>query len=154
MIVIADTTPLNYLIRIGEVSILAHLYRKIVIPSAVQTELLDIGAPDTVRAWMASPPEWVDVHTADAIPSMFPSNLDIGEIEAIALAETLHADLLIVDDMLARREAERRGLHAVGTLGVLREASKAGLLDLRSALFRLRQTNFRISATVLSYLLS
>lgn len=76
-----------------------------------------------------------------------------GQREAISLAEKLHADQLIVDDMTARREAERRGLTVIGTLGVLREASADGLLDLRDALQRLSQTTFHVSPDLIRSLL-
>jgi predicted nucleic acid-binding protein len=153
MIIIADTAPLNYLIQIGEVSVLAQLYGHVVIPSAVQTELLDTGAPAEVRGWIAEPPDWLEIRSLDQAPTAISPKLDAGEIEAIALAEILHADLLIVDDMPARREAERRGLPIIGTLGVLREAAFEGLLDLPSAVARLRRTNFHVSAELLEKLL-
>lgn len=45
MIVIADTTPLNYLILIDEIEVLPKLYGRVVIPEAVREELLRSGAP-------------------------------------------------------------------------------------------------------------
>ena len=60
---------------------------------------------------------------------------------------------MIVDELQGRREAERRGLSVIGTIGVLREAAEEGLLDLRSAIDRLRQTSFHISPAILVRLL-
>lgn len=60
---------------------------------------------------------------------------------------------MIVDELFARREAERRGLPVIGTIGVLREAADEGLLDLRVAIARLRQTSFHISPAILARLL-
>jgi predicted nucleic acid-binding protein len=60
---------------------------------------------------------------------------------------------LIVDELLGRREAERRGLSVIGTIGVLREAAAEGLLDLRTAIERLRQTSFHISPLILASLI-
>jgi len=68
--------------------------------------------------------------------------LDQGEREAIALAEELHADQLLLDDADARREAARRNLPFIGTLGVLREAARRELLDLRVVLVQLQETSF------------
>ncbi len=51
-----------------------------------------------------------------------------GEAEAIALALGLKADLLILDDLLARQVAEVLGLNVVGTVGVLLEARQKGVL--------------------------
>jgi predicted nucleic acid-binding protein len=52
-----DTAPLNYLIQIGEVNLLSRLYGRVVIPPAVQIEMLDLGAPPMVRVWVAEPPK-------------------------------------------------------------------------------------------------
>ncbi len=38
-VVIADTSPINYLVLIGEAGILGQLYRRVVIPEAVLAEL-------------------------------------------------------------------------------------------------------------------
>ena len=68
--------------------------------------------------------------------------LDPGEREAIALAEELQADQLLLDDTDDRREAARRSLPFIGTLGVLREAARRELLDLRVVLVQLQETSF------------
>ena len=46
----------------------------------------------------------------------------------IALAQTNHAQLVILDDKRARHIAHQRGLPVVGTLGVLLAAKQTGLL--------------------------
>jgi predicted nucleic acid-binding protein len=59
---------------------------------------------------------------------------------------------MIMDEPRGRREAENRGFTVIGTLGVLKEAAGEGLLELRLAIERLRQTNFHISNAVLAKL--
>src|SRR6202040_875920 len=44
-------------------------------------------------------------------------DLDLGERAAIALAATMHADLLLIDEAAGRAEARRRNLRVTGTLG-------------------------------------
>ena len=39
MIVIADTSPINYLILIGEIEVLSALYGRVLIPPSVREEL-------------------------------------------------------------------------------------------------------------------
>jgi predicted nucleic acid-binding protein len=68
------------------------------------------------------------------------------------LAEEIHADLLIIDESRGRQEAKRRQLPFTGTLGVLRAGARVGLLDLSSAVARLRQTSFHIAQDVLDKL--
>lgn len=153
MIVVADTTPVNYLILIGEIDVLAKLYGRVVIPPAVHDELTCSRAPESVRGWIAQPPAWLEFLSPAPVADTALAGLDSGEREAIALAEQLSADQLIVDELFARREAERRGLPVIGTIGVLREAADEGLLDLRVAIARLRQTSFHISPAILARLL-
>jgi predicted nucleic acid-binding protein len=153
MIVIADTTPLNYLILIGEVNVLHLLFEQVVIPPAVGEELSRSPAPDLVRAWIAAPPSWLEVRTPSTSILDLPSALGPGEREAIALAQELNADQLIVDDRPARHEAERRGFSVIGTLGVLEEAALEGYVDLESVIGRLKQTSFYIAPQLLERLL-
>jgi len=54
--IVADTTPLNYLVLIEAAEILPKLYRKILIPPAVKAELTNANTPNIVRAWMSQPP--------------------------------------------------------------------------------------------------
>jgi Domain of unknown function (DUF3368) len=75
------------------------------------------------------------------------------ERDAITLATELRADRLIVDDREGRREAERRGIPVIGTLGVLREAAALKLLDIRVAVERLQATSFFVAPEVLTKLL-
>ena len=56
MIVIADTSPINYLILIGEIEILPKLYGRILVPPSVCGELKSLDAPKLVRLWIAQPP--------------------------------------------------------------------------------------------------
>lgn len=154
MIVVADATPINYLILIGEIDVLPKLYGRVVIPRTVSEELMRSRAPLKVREWIKQPPNWLEILVPTVVVDAKLAKLDAGEREAIALAEELSADQLIVDELLGRREAERRSLPVIGTVGVLREAAEMGLLDLRSAFDRLRQTSFHVSPAILASLLN
>jgi predicted nucleic acid-binding protein len=57
---------------------------------------------------------------------------------------------VLIDDQAGRREAMRNGLKVAGTLAVLDDADRAGLLDFDQAVGRLRQTTFRLSQAVLT----
>jgi predicted nucleic acid-binding protein len=157
MIVVADTTPLNYLILINEIDVLPRLYGRVVIPQAVREELIRSRAPASVRTWIAQPPGWLEILSPTPVADPALAKLDAGERDAIALAEQLafssDAVQLIVDELQGRREAARRGLPVIGTIGVLREAAEEGLLDLRDTIERLRQTSFHISPAILAHLL-
>jgi predicted nucleic acid-binding protein len=146
MIVVADTSPLNYLIQIECDLILPKLYGRIVVPSGVMRELRDPGAPSSVSRWLLSPPVWVDVVTLAIPPDPQLDSLGIGEREAIQISGALNADLLLIDERKGRLEAQRRGFRTTGTLGVLIAAGQMKLVDAESAYARLvAETSFRTS---------
>ena len=121
MIVVADSGPLHYLILLEHIELLRRFYGQVLVPEPVAGELSAAAAPAVVRDWMRKPPTWVDVRPvpSDAV-AMITDDLDPGERAAIALAETVHADLLLIDEAAGRAEAKRRHLRVTGTLGVLR----------------------------------
>jgi predicted nucleic acid-binding protein len=149
MIVVADTSPLNYLIQIGCDNLLPQLYRNIMIPNGVFEELRHAGAPASVHAWLSHLPDWVEVVRVTSAPLAELSLLGIGEREAIQLSEELNADLLLIDEHKGRQEAKRRGLRTTGTLGVLVSAADYKLIDVHAAYQRLlTETSFRTSAAL------
>ncbi len=144
MIVVADTSPLNYLIQIGCDSVLPALYKRVMIPAAVLEELRRPDAPSIISAWLSHLPEWMELSQITVRPDPALAALDPGEREAIQLAQERRADLLLIDERRGRMEARRRGLATTGTLGVLLSAAKVGLIDAGAMHQKLlTQTNFR-----------
>jgi len=152
MIVIADTSPLNYLLLIEQIDLLPHLFEKIIIPDGVRDEMVVSSAPIVLRQWITNPPPWLTVQTVDEVDATL-SVLDPGEQAAITLSQLLSADLLIIDERLGRRMARDRGIPIIGTLGILDDAASQGLIDITEAIARLQQTNFRISQRIIQTLL-
>jgi len=153
--VVSDTSPLNYLVMVGEVEILHLLYDRFLIPFEVLAELEDAGAPPEVLRWVRARPDWLDVRWVDVqTGDAGLDQLDEGERAAILLAEQESGALLIVDDAAGRAEANRRRIHNTGTLGVLRAAAIRGLVDLPAVLTRLVATNFRAADSLLADLIA
>ena len=152
MIVVADTTPLRYLVLIEREHLLPALYGRVLIPPAVADELNHESTPEVVRVWLAGRPGWLEIQqpTQTLEPGV---DLDRGEQDAIALAEEVAADLLLADEWDARLEAERRRLRIVGTLRVLADGASRGLTDLEESFNRLHHTNFRVNSELLESLL-
>lgn len=146
MLVVSDTTPLNYLVLTGCQDVLGILFDRVVIPAAVLRELTAHGAPEAVSNWAQSLPTWAEVRSSSAEPE---TELGAGEEEAISLASELHADIVLIDEQKARRKAMDHGLRVTGTIGVLILAAERGLLDLDSALAKLQQTSAFISSALL-----
>ena len=149
MIAVADTSPLCYLILINEVDLLRKLFREVVVPAAVITEMLHEDAPEAVRGWAANLPPWVSVHENPVLNTAGLEKLQVGEQAAILLAESISAELILLDEKSARRIAAQRGMRITGTLGVLGEAAARGMVDLPAAIDRLRRTNFRCSPALM-----
>jgi predicted nucleic acid-binding protein len=80
MIVVADTSPINYLILIEEIDILTKMYGKVAIPPAVRDELLRRSAPEMVRSWMGQLPSWLEVRVPVNEPDELLAKLDRGNV--------------------------------------------------------------------------
>jgi predicted nucleic acid-binding protein len=150
MIVVSDTTPLNYLILIEATDVLPALFGRVYAPPSVMEELSHPRGPQPVRAWASSPPAWLAVQEAMQVDETLPRALHKGEVEAISLARELGADWVLIDERKASREAESRGLRVVGTLGILEEAGARNLLDYAKGRDRLvNETSFYVTDDVL-----
>ena len=154
MIVVAATSPINYLVLIGHIEILPAIYGEVLVPQAVIDELQDSDAPSEVRSWLSAPPQWLRISSMTFQPDPLLDRLDRGERDAILLAESIRADRLIMDDLDGRLEAANRKLAVIGTLGILAEAARRNLLDLTRALAALRATNFHVSPALIERLLT
>lgn len=60
-VVVADTTPLNYLIVVHQAQILASLFGEVMIPEAVLEELRHPKAPVAVSRWLRELPAWLRI---------------------------------------------------------------------------------------------
>jgi predicted nucleic acid-binding protein len=97
MIVIADASPLHYLVLLEHAEVLRYLYGRVIIPKAVVEELQAKKAPSVVREWITNPP-WLQIQQITVPPDPALAELVPGEREAIVLAEALRADALIIDE--------------------------------------------------------
>ena len=136
MIVVSDTSCITNLIAIGRVALLRELFGVVLIPPAVRNELAVQHEilPDffEVRAPFA--------HTV--VAGLLEEPLELGEAEAIVLAEETHADYLLIDETAGRAVARARGLTRIGLLGVLQRGL---LVNVRPDLDALQAAGFWIS---------
>jgi predicted nucleic acid-binding protein len=150
MIVVSDTSPLNYRVLIELQDPLPKLFGRILIPTAVDRELRSSAAPDAIKRFIASPRDWLEVKSSSEIAHGL-EHLDLGEREAIGLALRLSADVVLLDERRGRQAAREHGLAVSGTLGVLDLADRRGLARLTEAIDRLKATKFRASPRILKH---
>jgi predicted nucleic acid-binding protein len=143
VLVVADSSPLIYLSHAGILQILPTLFDTIVVPRAVWNEAVE-RRPAAPGLDLLRQVTWIRV-VDDPSPAE-ELGLDPGETAAILVAESLHADLLLIDERLGRKVARERGLTVRGTLGVLVQAREAKLLPaLKPVLDALIGDGFRIA---------
>ena len=116
MTVVSNTTPLNYLVLIGRADILRALYQTVMIPEAVFLELTSQSTPELVKEWILSKPDWLRVGQTPDLSDVELDEIQMGERQAIVLAQQLPSDLIILDDRRARRLAQNRGLNVIELL--------------------------------------
>lgn len=123
MLVVSDTSPIINLAAVGRADLLASLYGELVVPPAVWRELASLPRRYPRFAAAAPPPSFVRVEPlpgdmdagtldadAGALLAELALQLHLGEAEALVLAASLPADLLLVDELAARRLARLRGM--------------------------------------------
>jgi hypothetical protein len=121
MIVVSDTSPLTALLTVGEAELLPRLFTEVIIPTAVQNELLHHHG--RLPGWLRV------VRVQDAAQTEKYSQLvDAGEAEAIELAQELHADRLLIDERKGRKLAVQEGVAVIGLLGVVLLAKRKALI--------------------------
>jgi predicted nucleic acid-binding protein len=139
---VCNSSPLIALQQIGQLRVLQLLFGGVLIPEAVRQEI----APSVAL------PEWLHIQ-ALAFPIdrvIQEAALGRGETEAISLTLELGNRLLILDERVGRRLAQRLGLSVIGTLGVLLAAKQRGYIEeLKPHLQALQRYDFRISRDLL-----
>jgi len=135
--VIADSSPLIILAKLGCFDLLNRLFPRVYISAEVQHEVVVAGAglPGASEVAKAG---WVEVknlqNRAALVAAQQKHTLGIGELSTILLAKELEADVVLLDDKQARKLAKAEGLQVRGTVGLLETLYLRGhLADLRAA---------------------
>ena len=154
-IVVADTTPLIVLGRLGLLDDIAELLGTLYVTSGVVQECTaNKKLPGAMKIASSLERNIITVNNNFDSAIVEELNLDRGESEAIALALTLQCPLLI-DERKGRRVATDMGLDILGTGTALVIAKNHGVID--SVALQLRQLDdmgIYLSARVKSQILS
>ncbi len=129
MTIVSNTSPILNLAAIGEIALLQSLCGPILVPSAVEQEILRLQASRSRFAGV-SLPAFVTVLAVQNAPLSEALKLQLHavEAEAISLAVEQRATRLLVDEHHARLIATRLGVPTLGCLGILLDAKRRGLI--------------------------
>lgn len=128
-LILSNAGPIIALAKLYRLDLLTTLYGQVQIPRAVYAEVvtqgLARGASDalTIRLFWQQQ-DWPVIETPPEVLGAYqpPVRLHSGEQAVLALAQSLSAALVLLDDEVARAEARRLKLPVRGTLGVLVQA--------------------------------
>jgi uncharacterized protein len=143
---ICNTSPFQYLHQLGRLDLIPALTNGVTVPRAVVSELdagraLGYDVPDLRKLG------WVSLRDPDSAPALpLAADLGRGESAVLALALESASPLVILDDALGRRAAVLLGIPLTGTLGLLLDAKKIGLIETIAPLLdELDALRFRLS---------
>lgn len=143
---ICDTSPIQYLHQLELLYVIPALGEQVFIPPKVVDEI-EVGRSLGVSLPDISHLDWVTIQqplSEQALPLV--TNLGPGETEVLMLALEMRETVAVLDDGLAREIAYTLNLHFTGTLGLLLDAKKAGLIpEVRSFLDKLQALRFRLA---------
>lgn len=137
MIVVADSSPLIILAKLGYFKLLHTIYTRVYISPEVHHEVVITGA-GLPGAAEVSQTHWVEVRPlqdpVELVAAQKKFSLGIGELGTILLGKELHADAVLLDDSQARKLARTEKLEVRGSMGLLETLYLKGqVADLRVA---------------------
>ena len=152
MTVVADSSPLVILTKLGCFDLLNKLFRRLDISAEVYHEVVVAGAGLPGATEVANA-KWVEVRNlqnqADLLAAQQNYALGVGELSTILLGKELHANAVLLDDYKARKLATAEGLQVRGSVGLLETLYLRGYLTDIRATFRQLLTDSYIDQRLL-----
>jgi predicted nucleic acid-binding protein len=124
---VTNTSPIIALAGVAQLGLLGALFERLMVPFGVWYELVDKPGAHEPAMLMA-------LRNVTFLPAARPApvqtaSLHLGEQEAITLALAHPGAWVLLDEAAARKVAAGLGLAVRGTLGILLEAKRRGLID-------------------------
>lgn len=148
MIIVSDTSPISNLLLVNQLNLLKELFGEVIIPPAVNKEILALQSLDyNISVYLSS--DWIKIIkpvNTQLVENLL-DDLDEGESEAIALAKEIMPDYIIIDERRAYKIAIDLHLPVIGLLGILLIAKQEGKIEkIKPVIDDLKsKTTFRIS---------
>lgn len=129
---VSNATPLIYLAKANQLSLLESMVKQVLIPEAVDREVVTEGKrqgqTDAYRVERAISQGWILVQ---GVRLIHPVEITIhpGEVEVISLAKESGIETVLIDDSKARAACELAGLRPVGTVWLILRAVEKHVLN-------------------------
>ena len=156
MIVVSNTTPLIGLSSINRFELLRQVFGTIHIPQEVYAEAVIRGREQGEAKREIPTANWIKVHQVEnkLAVTRLSVDLDLGKAETIVLAQQLKADWVLMDERKGRPKLARLNMPKIGTLGLLLEVKKLGLISvIQPDIEKLRRNDFSLSHQVVTSVL-
>ncbi len=126
MILVADASALIALATCNSLDLLEALFGNVLVPEAVLSEVTAVDKPQSARliTYLHGKVRSVDMQRFVYLDAF----ADAGETQAMLLYKEVDADYLLIDDKRGRKVAKINQIKTVGSLGVLLQAKRAGLI--------------------------
>lgn len=152
---VTDSSPLIFLSKLNRLDLLRQEAEEVLAPPAVLEEIAEQD-DEAKRQIEEAQRTWLEVRPVRdmRLLAVLKRELGDGEAEAITLALETHAARIVLDDLDARRLADRLGQRLVGTLGLLLASKLRGEIpSLRAEIDRLQRGGFRASPALVAEIL-
>jgi predicted nucleic acid-binding protein len=126
MILVADASALIALATCDGLPWLDALFGEVLVPEAVFREVTFADKPQAMRLNTYLQGKIRQVDMADFV--YLDAYADAGETQAMVLYKSAGADYLLIDDKKGRKVAQINRIKTIGSVGVLIQAKKAGLI--------------------------
>lgn len=154
-LLVSDAGPLIALAKCGQLQLLARLFDVVHVPQAVVDEVLKGGHwPETpiLHQFLKQQTE-IHADRENLLVQELRGDLHEGETQAIALASELSA-MLLIDELQGRQVAQERGVQVVGTMGILLQAKRAGLIQrVQPSIDHIRNHGYALSNALIAQVL-
>jgi predicted nucleic acid-binding protein len=159
VIVVSNSSPLISLAKIDGFDLLQELYGKLLVSAEVYAEVVTAGT-GLAGATDVSKCPWIEVREICHPTALeeFRSrhlSLGLGELSTILLAREIGADLVLLDDLGARKLAQKQNFRVQGSIAVLEACYRRGHIpDLRQAYRRMLQAGVYLDRGLLNRILT
>jgi len=154
-VIISDATTIIGLINIDRLDILKIMFKNIILPKEVYTEVaIQPIAKNIIDKEISEQFITIKNYTDKKTFKEINFILDSGESAAITLALETKM-LLIIDEKKGRKFALKEGIKVIGLIGILRflyVEKRLEELDIKEIILRLNQSNFRINDKLIEYI--